>query len=203
MTSHAYTPSYAELGRGTPNAGLGGNALGIGASGSMSAREATFDNPFNAASYANSRLRRHSDEDPNLNLALGARFATGGGGAGGLGGGDGAGPSGGNAVGKRKATWSGAETDLASIKQELEFLERTEREVAEMKNDLPSGDRKERRRMQNRLAQRAFRARSKVHHQEVSSCSSPFPHPSATMTRDHWRVIPQSNHLQITRKSSY
>lgn len=142
MASHSFTPSYADLNRAGP-------------SGSMSAREPTFNNPFTGNPYTNGRFRRHSDEDP----ALGPHSRIGGSGSNG-------------AFGKRKATWSGTDTDLATIKQELDFLAQTEREVAELKNDLPSGDRKERRRMQNRLAQRAFRARSKVHHQEVSSRSS-------------------------------
>lgn len=143
MALHSFTPSYANLVRAGP-------------SGSMSAREPAFTNPFTGNAYTNGRLRRHSDEDP----ALGSHSRIGGG------------SGSGGAFGKRKATWSGTDADLATIKQELDFLAQTEREVAELKNDLPSGDRKERRRMQNRLAQRAFRARSKVHHQEVSSRSS-------------------------------
>lgn len=118
--------------------------------GSMSAREPSFTNPF--GSYTNGRVRRHSDDIGALDM-----------------------PRYGAATGKRKATWSGGESDLASIKQELEDLAATEREVAELKNDLPSGDRKERRRIQNKLAQRAFRARSKVHSTEVSSCSPSVP----------------------------
>ena len=128
------------------------NRAGPG-TGPMSAREATFNNSLTG--YGSARLRRHSDEYGGIGGVDGPRISS-------------------VAAGKRKASWSGGEADLASIKQELDFLAQTEREVAELKNDLPQGDRKERRRMQNRLAQRAFRARSKVHHQEVSSCSSPF-----------------------------
>lgn len=73
--------------------------------------------------------------------------------------------------GKCKSSYSiSGDTSLARIKQELDFLAQTEIEVAKLKHDLPTNDRKLRRKEQNRLAQRAFRARSKVHHQEVSGC---------------------------------
>jgi hypothetical protein len=43
-----------------------------------------------------------------------------------------------------------------------------QREMAEFEHGPTKGNKREKRRMQNRLAQRAFRARSKIHQQEMS-----------------------------------
>lgn len=75
---------------------------------------------------------------------------------------------------RRKATWSTTSLDPTfgpnvSIEKKMMELEQLEHYDLQLKAGSSGIDKKEKRRLQNRLAQRAFRARSKVHGKEVST----------------------------------